>query len=456
MNLLLATDQSVSHAFSTLTAFQSASGSKLNLEKTEGMYYGYQTGRTTGPVPIKWRTDGLEILGTRMTPSLEQDWETPVRKTEQNLQMWKTRKLTIRGRALLAKTYGIATLIYLATCFTIPRRIADRVTRNIFRFIWQNGVEYISRDTLHKCRAEGGLGIPSIKTLSQTVKLKMTLKITDPTNTSTWACWTRYHVGQSLASVTDQWKSLRDNSKPHKDEAWLPEWYQEIHEYTQSHKVDLRDIIESKQRLTTKTLNNLTINTEPVRATKKWEALGITPTQLKTKWTQIWTNLNTREEQELTWRILHWSLPTRNQLSKWNRTSINGTCPFCTATETLSHALIECPRLQTVWNYVNNLIRRLQQPPITTVQAALFPPDDSPLTTYIINTNLYGIWQSRKIKLFANKTPNNLVKTLKERIKSRIRHDQRTQRRTRLENTWGKANVLINYTAKTNELTFNF
>jgi hypothetical protein len=40
MNLILANERSVTRAFEILTDFQQASGSKLNLEKTEGMFFG--------------------------------------------------------------------------------------------------------------------------------------------------------------------------------------------------------------------------------------------------------------------------------------------------------------------------------------------------------------------------------------------------------------------------------
>ena len=73
MNLLLGNDRSIMAAFDTMASFQQASGSKLNMSKTEGMYFGYQEGRTTGPVPIRWKTDELDILGTKMKRTMEQD-----------------------------------------------------------------------------------------------------------------------------------------------------------------------------------------------------------------------------------------------------------------------------------------------------------------------------------------------------------------------------------------------
>ena len=43
--------------------FEKGSGSKLNLDKTEGMWFGSMAGRTDGPVNIKWKTDFIKVLG---------------------------------------------------------------------------------------------------------------------------------------------------------------------------------------------------------------------------------------------------------------------------------------------------------------------------------------------------------------------------------------------------------
>jgi hypothetical protein len=135
------------------------------------MFFGMQAGKINGPVPICWRTDSLDILGAKINPLMEQDWETPLRKAEQHLQMWSSRKLTIQGRALIA----IANFLYLLTCFTAPKHIIDRITKVIFNFIWQNGVEYVRRKTIEKPFYHGGLGIPNFQNLSQMMKLNLAL-----------------------------------------------------------------------------------------------------------------------------------------------------------------------------------------------------------------------------------------------------------------------------------------
>ena len=448
MNLLLPNDRWVTAAFDVMKTFQHASGSKLNMEKTEGMYFGYQQGRTNGPVPIPWKTDGLEILGTRMNKTMEQDWETPIQKAEANLHLWSTRKLTIRGRALLAKTFGIASIIYLATCFPIPTHAADRLTKAIFSFLWCSGVEFVKRTTIQKPLDEGGLGIPNIKLLSAALKIKMALKTVTNDKESTWFLWTRYHIGATLATVTNKWASLRDNKTPNK----LPPWYKEITDYVTQHKVRLAKLAESNAPIATKSLAHLGSAHEQPRAEPKWASLQITTETLHNAWTRVWHSLNTGQEQELRWRILHWSLPTKTQLHKWKNISANPQCPFFTLDETMEHALISCQRLQPLWAYVNLLLQKLGKAPVKNLPEAVLRTDDQ-LSEYLVTTTIFGIWQTRKRKIFDNTPTPDLIKQLKERIKQRIKIEQYTKRNNRVKTIWTQKGIFASF--ENNELKFN-
>ena len=62
-DLTLVDEYSITGAFEIVRIFEKGSGSKLNLDKTEGMWFGSMVGRTDGPVNIKWRTDFIKVLG---------------------------------------------------------------------------------------------------------------------------------------------------------------------------------------------------------------------------------------------------------------------------------------------------------------------------------------------------------------------------------------------------------
>ena len=68
-NLTLVDEYSITKAFEIVCIFEKGSGSKLNLDKTEGMWFSSMAGRTDGPVNIKWRIDFIKVLGIFFTMS---------------------------------------------------------------------------------------------------------------------------------------------------------------------------------------------------------------------------------------------------------------------------------------------------------------------------------------------------------------------------------------------------
>lgn len=448
MTLLLADDRSVSTAFDIVETYQQASGGKLNLTKTEGMYFGKQIGRAHGPAAIKWRTDSLEILGTVISKGMQQKWGKPLEKLEKTLQLWSSRQLSIQGRALIARTYGLATILYLTTCFTAPNEVIARITEAIFRFIWQKGTEYVKRDTIQQLRQHGGLNLPDLKLVSQAVKTKWALKITDKSITTDWALWARYNIGMVVATLKHEWDFLRRNDRPHRDGTSLPEWYREPRLFIQTRRDDLTAMIERGGSITTKSLRLLGDRKE-LRAEQKWRDQGVNADTVANQWESNWNGLNTSQEQDLRWRALHWSLPTRERLSKWRGLQIPAHCPFCPHTETMAHMFYECERLKKLWDSVNKILKKLDLQPITDFKQTLIfqrKTETDILKEYLATSANYIAWISRVKKSKDNIDTPDLSQELIQRIKQRINIDIVNRKTKRIEEIWAHRKVLIDTT----------
>ena len=91
-NLTLVDEYSITKAFDIVRIFEKGSGSKLNLDKTEGMWFGSMAGRSDGPVNIKWRTDFIKVLGIFFTMSncdfLSLSWNFRIEKLAERLESW--------------------------------------------------------------------------------------------------------------------------------------------------------------------------------------------------------------------------------------------------------------------------------------------------------------------------------------------------------------------------------
>jgi hypothetical protein len=92
------------------------------------------------------------------------------------------RNLTLEGKILIVKTYGLSQLIYNLQCYGILQKELVLVERLIFKFIWSKNwnklhvCERIKRSVLKAEYEEGGLKAPDIECLDRSLKLKQFLR----------------------------------------------------------------------------------------------------------------------------------------------------------------------------------------------------------------------------------------------------------------------------------------
>ena len=105
-----------------------------------------------------------------------------VEKFELQLKKWMCRNLTIEGKILINKTYGLSQLIYNLQCYGILQKELVLVERLIFKFVWSKDwsklhvCERIKRSVLKAEYEEGGLKAPDIECLDRSLKLKQFLR----------------------------------------------------------------------------------------------------------------------------------------------------------------------------------------------------------------------------------------------------------------------------------------
>ena len=455
--LTLKNDFSIQRSFDVIRDFEAASGSKLNLTKTEGIYIGSQAGRTHGPVPIIWKTDAIPVLGTKLGNDLSQDWEKAASKVEKNLERWSTRSLSLVGKVVLIKTYALASIIYLASVFTIPVPIISRLNKAVFTFLWSGGNELVSRETCMLPKEKGGLKIPDLKATNKAMKAKWIKHITDKEKEKVWLHYARYWIGLSLSTIKTNWKWLRTAQKPHADPAKIPVWYKTIKTTAQRHRATLAQL--PTQKITAGTLTDLERIITPPRADQEWRRVTGKRNGNKEFWSKIWKTMNTNKEKETMWKTSHRVLTTKSYLKKWGM-NISKKCPFCPRSEDLHHALLMCPRAKRLWQSIIRLIEAISECNIEPTFTDLlfeesFPNDKESLelTRYLVNATIHVIWTTRNKKVYdANEPEVDLYKETVNRIKNRIKLDG-TICPHRVNQFWSYRNVLCSYDGST--INFN-
>ena len=127
---------SLTKAFEIVRIFEKGSRSKLNLDKTEGMWFGSMVGRTDGPVNIKWRTHFIKVLGIFFTMSncdfVSLSWNFRIEKLAKRLESWKFRTISLKGKSMIIDTLVLSGLWYAESVGSLPAW-AEKI---ILDFLW--------------------------------------------------------------------------------------------------------------------------------------------------------------------------------------------------------------------------------------------------------------------------------------------------------------------------------
>ena len=146
-------EYSITKGFEIVCIFEKGSGFRLNLDKTEGMWFGSMAGRTEGQVKIKWRTDFIKVLGIFFTVSncdfLSLNWNFRIEKLAKRLESWKFRTLSLKGKSMIINTLALSGLWYSGSIVPLPAWAEKTINRIIFDFLWSGKNEQIKREVCY-------------------------------------------------------------------------------------------------------------------------------------------------------------------------------------------------------------------------------------------------------------------------------------------------------------------
>jgi len=124
----------------------------------------------------------VKICGINFSNNVNYEYELNVlekiEKMEKQLIIWLQRALSIEGKILIVKTFGLSQLIYsLQMCEVKDSELID-IERIIFKFLWNkkwvgsSAPDRIKRIFLKQSYSKGGLNVPDIGALNSALKAK--------------------------------------------------------------------------------------------------------------------------------------------------------------------------------------------------------------------------------------------------------------------------------------------
>ena len=316
---------SITKAFEIVRIFEKGSGSKLNLDKTEGMWFGSMAGRTDGPVNIKWRTDFIKVLGIFFTMSncnfLSLNWNFRIEKLAKRLESWKFRPLSLKGESMIINTLALSGLWYTGSVVPLQAWAEKRISRIIFDFLWSGKSEQIKREVCYLPYELGGLKVVNVALKCKALLAKSVVFITDSQYKAKWVHLARYFIGRALGKLHESWGFLSSNIKLH---SW------EAHSHYQSVASAAKDIKDVFITFVGKSLAVKVIYAE---------LLIVSRVRVRSKigrtipWSKIYLHsykgFSTNQEHDVFFRVLHYVLKTGEYFSSWTRLHISLDCSFC-------------------------------------------------------------------------------------------------------------------------------
>ena len=178
--LLDGTQVSLDKSLEILSNFSCISGLAINYEKTNVYKIGqlkHMQGIYDTKQLVKWSMGPIDTLGVKIpiinrNAIYEINYQPKIRELVLKFKRWGCRKLSLKGKVTIVKTYGISKLLYLASVLPMPPDdIISSINTKIFNFIWNDKNDKIKRDVMINTFENGGLKLPHFKTFCKSLKI---------------------------------------------------------------------------------------------------------------------------------------------------------------------------------------------------------------------------------------------------------------------------------------------
>jgi exonuclease III len=181
--------ESIQMVINTYEIFSTFSGIHLNVGKTELLVMG-KTSNEDIKLDIAYKgknftlIDQNEVCICGITFSndkkiaYKKNIEEKITKLERQLNIWRQRNLTLEGKILIVKTFGLSQIVYALQSTEIEDTEIKQIEHLVFGFIWNSksnsarAADKIKRKILMDNRDNGGLKAPNIGALNLGIKLK--------------------------------------------------------------------------------------------------------------------------------------------------------------------------------------------------------------------------------------------------------------------------------------------
>lgn len=406
-------DSSTCAVFDTYSKFEKGTGSKLNLDKCEGLWLGSWRGRVDSPVPIQWTSVKIKVLGVFIGNGdlVEANWRSRISAVEKCLSSWRSRSLSFGGKALVVNALALSRIWYIASLVYMPPRILAELEILVFKFFWNEKRDLVARNVvIHSC-FNGGFNVVSTKFKVNALLVQWVRRYLSSPNVwvSLMTFWFFDRFGVGPMEVFFDPFGFSPNLLPPFYAALLKAWCDSggsaINGQLTTGSLSNTPLVASS--FSCKSSYQLLLDLHPCRphcVDKFFPSFGYLD------WPMIWKQLFffplDRKVIDLNWKICHGVPYTAERLSSFGY-AVNTSC-FCGYhTESLEHLFFSCPLAQSGIAWIQTLLSTASPlAPSLCVRHLLFGFDSNEFLcvprvfSYLLCVCKFFVWVQRNDFLF--------------------------------------------------------
>ena len=183
--LFISNMKSVIASVTILHRFAKYSGLKINLEKSTIIPIGSCTNKQTNlPKEIKqlcvshavFKTLGIWFSYDQKEMT-KLNFEKKLASIEKTLQIWSSRRLSLKGKVSIIKTLVILKIVYALSLIFCPTKILEKLDKILFSFLWDNKTPKIKRETIIANYCDGGLKMTDVFLVHESAKIRFLKRI---------------------------------------------------------------------------------------------------------------------------------------------------------------------------------------------------------------------------------------------------------------------------------------
>ena len=145
--------------------YERIAGAKVNFDKSEGLRFGAWRGSDTLPGLFRWNDGPIRIFGVWFWPDrqLERNCSEVQAKVNAQVEIWLSRRLSIKGRAEVCAAYAFPLILYRLAVLPLPKARRLALQQFLSRLLWGGARPMVRKQVCIQHTHNGGLGMPDLE-----------------------------------------------------------------------------------------------------------------------------------------------------------------------------------------------------------------------------------------------------------------------------------------------------